>query len=99
MARQRTTIDVFKVFVDYGQGKEYTCAEFTPSAARRTVNEYRENSPAYPVEMKRTRDRKSNYTISQLQEIENEIKAERQLQAERRRKRREQRTSTQTVGC
>jgi hypothetical protein len=95
----RKTIDVFQVLVDYGQGKEYACAEFTPSAARRTVKEYRENSPEYPVEMKRTRDRKTNYTIPQLQEIEEEIRKERQFQADRRRERRQKQMETQLVGC
>jgi len=99
MARLRKTIDVFQVFVDYGQGKEYTCAEFTSSAARRTLDEYRKNSPEYPVEMKRKRDHKKNYTISQLLEIEEDIKKERQFQADRRRERRQKRLSTELVGC
>lgn len=95
----RKTIDVFQIHVDYGQGKEYACAEFTASAARRTLKEYRENSPEYHAEMKRKRDHKTNYTISQLQEIESDIKKERQLQVELRRQRLEKRLSTQLVGC
>ena len=95
----RKTIDVFQILVNYGQGKEYACAEFTSSAARRTLKEYSENCPEFPAEMKRTRDRKTNYTISQLQEIEEDIKKERQLQVELRRQRLEKRLSTQLVGC
>lgn len=53
----RKTVDVYRLFVNYGQGWEHEVTEFTHSAIRERVREYRENCPQYPVKWRSGRDR------------------------------------------
>jgi len=76
MARERKTIDVWHVLVDYGQGYEHECTEFHHFAAIEQRRTYRANCP-YPVKIKRTREKKSDYTPEQLQAADAERKAAR----------------------
>ena len=53
----RRTKDVWKLFVDYGQGYEYELSEESLSEAKQRVREYRENCPQYPTKIKRCREK------------------------------------------
>lgn len=74
MARERVTIDVYRVLVDYGQGYEYETTEFTLFEARQRKREYRENCPEYPVKIMKTREPKTDYTAWQLADIALQVK-------------------------
>lgn len=50
MAYQRKTRDVYRLFVDYGQGWEHELDEFSLREIRQRQKEYRENCPAVPYE-------------------------------------------------
>ena len=67
MARERVTIDVYRVLVDYGQGYEY-------ETTRQRKREYRENCPEYPVKIMKTREPKTDYTAWQLADIALQVK-------------------------
>ena len=45
MPYKRKTRDVWRLYVDYGQGWEHELDEFTLDEARQTRKEYRENCP------------------------------------------------------
>lgn len=56
MSYERKTIDVWWLMVDYGQGWEYECAEFTLAEAKKTLREYRENCLMYPSKIVKRRE-------------------------------------------
>ena len=53
MAYQRKTRDVYRLFVDYGQGWEHELDEFSLREIRQRQKEYRENCPQYPTRVSR----------------------------------------------
>lgn len=57
MAYERKTRDIWRVYVDYGQGWEYEIAEFTKAEAEQRKREYRENCPQYPVKVVKGREK------------------------------------------
>ena len=57
MSRERKTIDVWRLYVDYGFGWEHELDEYTPSEARLRLREYNENCPQYPAKIVRGRER------------------------------------------
>ena len=48
---KRKTVDVWKMYVDYGQGWEYELSEYSREAIKRRRNEYAKNCPQYPVKI------------------------------------------------
>lgn len=58
MAYVRKTIDVWRFYVDYGQGWEHELDEFSLKEARNRVKEYRENCPQYPCKVVKGREPK-----------------------------------------
>lgn len=66
---RRKTIDIWRLFVDYGNSWEYEVAEYTRKAGRKRLKEYQENCPQYPVELRKGRESVNNYTPEQLAEI------------------------------
>ena len=54
--RQRTTRDTWHILVNYGQGWEHECTEFSWKDAREQLKCYRENQPAYPVKARKKRE-------------------------------------------
>ena len=57
MAYQRKTRDVYRLFVDYGQGWEHELDEFSLREIRQRQKEYSENCPQYPTRVTRGRER------------------------------------------
>ena len=57
MPYKRKTRDVWRLYVDYGQGWEHELDEFTLDEARQTRKEYRENCPQYPIKIVKGRER------------------------------------------
>lgn len=57
MAYQRKTRDVWRLWVDYGQGYELELEEFTRAEAQQRLKEYRENCPQYPARIVMGRER------------------------------------------
>lgn len=57
MAYQRKTRDIWRFYVDYGQGWEYEGAEYSRAAARQTQREYAQNCPQYPTKIVKGRER------------------------------------------
>lgn len=57
MAYQRKTRDVWRLYVDYGCGYEHELDEFSHSAMRLRIKEYRENCPQYPAKVVKCRER------------------------------------------
>lgn len=53
MSYQRKTRDVYRLFVDYGQGWEHELDEFSLREIRQRQQEYRENCPQYPTRVTR----------------------------------------------
>lgn len=60
MAYQRKTRDVWRLWVDYGQGYELELEEFTRAEAQQRLEEYRENCPQYPCYITKGRERIEN---------------------------------------
>jgi len=60
MARERTTDDVWEIQQDWGYGDGWECvdAETSFKAAKKSLQEYRENQPAVPVRIKKRRVKK-----------------------------------------
>lgn len=52
MPYQRKTRDVYRLFVDYGQGWEHELDEFSLREIRQRQKEYRENCPQCPLPAK-----------------------------------------------
>lgn len=69
MKYKRKTIDVWRLFVDYGCGWEHELTEFTQKDGRQRLKEYRENCPQYPAELRKGRESVDNYSKEQLAEI------------------------------
>ena len=57
MPYKRKTRDVWRLYVDYGQGWEHELDEFTLDEARQPRKEYRENCPQYPIKIVKGRER------------------------------------------
>ena len=57
MPYKRKTRDVWRLYVDYGQGWEHELDEFTLDEARQIRKEYRENCPQYPIKIVKGRER------------------------------------------
>lgn len=57
MAYQRKTRDVWRLYVNYGQGWEHELDESTRAEMRQRVKEYQENCPQYPVKVEKGRER------------------------------------------
>lgn len=57
MAYQRKTRDIWRIYVDYGQGWEYEGADYSRAAARQTQRDYAQNCPQYPVKIVKGRER------------------------------------------
>lgn len=57
MSYIRKTRDVWEIQINYGQGYEYECAEFSRAEAKRTLWEYRINCPQYPARIIKKRER------------------------------------------
>ena len=57
MAYQRKTRDIWRIYVDYGQGWEYEGADYSRAAARQTQRVYAQNCPQYPVKIVKGRER------------------------------------------
>ena len=55
MEYQRKTVDVWRLFVDYGCGYEHELDEFSRAEALERVQEYRENCPQFPVRLSKGR--------------------------------------------
>lgn len=73
----RTTVDVYQIHVNYGQGWEYECAEFTHFYARQCKRDYIKNVPQYPVKIVKKREKKTNYDEAQLASIQQQIEQSR----------------------
>ncbi len=59
MSRERSTIDTWEIHVNYGQGWEHECTEFTFADGRAQARTYRENC-VYPIRVVRKRMKKSD---------------------------------------
>ncbi len=70
MTKNRKTVDMFEIHVNYGKGYECVCTEFTIAAAQTTLLAYKENSPEYPAKFVCKRHKRSDYTEEQLTEIQ-----------------------------
>lgn len=57
MAYQRKTRDVWRFYVNYGQGWEHELDEFSLREVRQRQKEYRENCPQYTTRVVRGRER------------------------------------------
>lgn len=55
--KTRKTRDVWRLFVNYGQGWEHELTEFTYAEARQRLQEYRDNCPQYPARLQIGRER------------------------------------------
>ena len=53
----RKTRDVWELQVNYGQGYEYECTEYSRADAKKTAWEYAVNCPQYPVRIIKKRER------------------------------------------
>lgn len=53
----RKTRDVWELYLDYGQGYEYECSEYSRKEIHARVKEYRENCPQYPIKTLKKRER------------------------------------------
>lgn len=58
MAYIRKTIDVWRLYVNYGYGWEHELDEFSRVEARQRLREYRENCPQYPCKIVKGREPK-----------------------------------------
>jgi hypothetical protein len=56
MSYQRKTRDVWRFWLNYGQGWEHECTELTREAMRENRRAYRENCP-YPLRIVKGRER------------------------------------------
>ena len=56
MSRERKTIDVWRLYVNYCGEWEHELDEYTPEEARKRRREYAENCPQYPVKVLRGRE-------------------------------------------
>lgn len=56
MAYTRKTQDVWRIYVNYGQGYEHECTELTRAEMKANVRAYRDNC-GYPVKVVKGRDR------------------------------------------
>lgn len=54
---KRKTRDVWRFYVDYGNGWEYELSEYSGEDARQTRREYAENCPQYPTKIVKGRER------------------------------------------
>ena len=61
MSKERKTIDVWRLFVDYGYGEEHELDEYTPSEARKRKREYAENCPQYDTRIVKGREPVKRY--------------------------------------
>ena len=57
MKRERKTRDVWRFYLNYGQGWEHEITEFTLAGMRENRKAYRENCPEYPLRIRRGRER------------------------------------------
>lgn len=55
---ERKTIDVWKIFVNYGQGWEHEHTELTKKDLWRALREYRENVPGIRIKWQKGREKK-----------------------------------------
>tara|TARA_R110000868_G_scaffold86426_4_gene242392 strand:- start:371 stop:571 length:201 start_codon:yes stop_codon:yes gene_type:complete len=62
--RERKTIDVWRILVNYGQGWEHETTELSFREARANARAYREAAPQYPVRLRSGRDRKEATTCA-----------------------------------
>lgn len=53
----RKTVDVWRVYVNYGQGWEHECTELSRADVKVNSKAYRESCP-YPVRVRKGRERK-----------------------------------------
>ena len=58
MAYVRKTVDVWRLFVNYGQGWEYEGTDCSRQEAQQTLKSYRENCPQYPARIVFGRERR-----------------------------------------
>ena len=58
MAYVRKTVDVWRFYVDYGQGWEHELDEYTWAEAKKRKREYAENCPQYPTKIVKGREKK-----------------------------------------
>lgn len=63
----RKTVDTWEIHVNYGQGWEHECTEFTFKAFRANMKAYRQNC-AYPIKSIRRRMKKTDMTPTELKE-------------------------------
>lgn len=54
--RRRTTRDTWQILVNYGEGWEHECTEFTRKDAIEQVKAYRDNAPGYAVKWRKRRE-------------------------------------------
>jgi len=52
----RKTVDVWRVYVNYGQGWEHECTEMSREEMKVNRQAYRENCP-YPIRIRKGRDK------------------------------------------
>ncbi len=86
MARERKTVDTWELHVNYGYGHgyEHECTEHSWYGGRNRKHEYRENCPQYATKLVKKRVPKSEYSASQLADIEKEKTSEREAYYKRR---------------
>jgi hypothetical protein len=74
MARERKTIDTFRLMVTYPgpHGWEHELTEYTREAARDRLREYRENCPQYPARIVTRREPRAGFTPAELEAIDRE---------------------------
>lgn len=53
----RKTRDVWHLLINYGQGEEHECTEFSRKDALEQLRTYRANCPQYPARIVRKRER------------------------------------------
>ena len=85
MARPRTTLDVWDIRVNYGQGWESEIEEFSWLLAKEQLAAYRKNAPQYPVKAVKKREKLSNYSAQQLADIAKQVEAAKERWRARRR--------------
>ena len=61
MSRERKTVDVWRLYVDYGLGWERELTEYSPGEARKRRKEYTENCPQYPTKIVEGREPVKKY--------------------------------------
>ena len=57
MSYKRKTQDVWRFYLNYGQGWEHECTELTREAMKENRKAYRENCPGIPLKIERGRDK------------------------------------------